>query len=421
MASLAASKGARDASGNYKSVGGSAADADAEKTQWLQDEAVRRKRRKWLTIGVIGIIVIAAIVGGSIGAVITTRKINDKYSSAEDTGPELTLSSKSIKAILNNPNLHKVFPGMDYTPLNAQYPDCIHNPPVQNNVTKDIAVLSQLTPEIRLYGTDCNQTEMVLHAIDILDIASDFKVWLGVWQDGNETTNTRQLQQMYNVLDSTTRADSISGVVVGNEVLFSKYMTEDELINVISSVRSNLTSRGLQVPVATSDLGSNWSKSLAAAVDVVMANVHPFFGGVAAPDAAAWTWSFWQNEDVALTQGTSKKHVISEVGWPSAGGNDCGTGTKCADSTSGSVAGVDEMNQFMNDWVCQSLQNQTSYFWFETFDEPWKVRYNSPGEEWEDKWGLMDVNRNIKKGLKIPDCGGQTAGPTTWPAPMAST
>lgn len=43
---------------------------------------------------------------------------------------------------------------------------------------------------------------------------------------------------------------------------------------------------------------------------------------------------------------------------------------------------------------------------FSAFDEPWKVRYNVPenGEEWEDKWGLMDVNRNLKKGLKIPEC-----------------
>jgi len=45
---------------------------------------------------------------------------------------------------------------------------------------------------------------------------------------------------------------------------------------------------------------------------------------------------------------------------------------------------------------------------FEAFDEPWKVKFNTPGMEWEDKWGLMDENRNLKNGLKIPDCGGKT-------------
>lgn len=45
---------------------------------------------------------------------------------------------------------------------------------------------------------------------------------------------------------------------------------------------------------------------------------------------------------------------------------------------------------------------------FEAFDEPWKVSLNTPGKEWEDKWGLMDPGRTLKPGLKIPDCGGKT-------------
>lgn len=42
------------------------------------------------------------------------------------------------------------------------------------------------------------------------------------------------------------------------------------------------------------------------------------------------------------------------------------------------------------------------------FDEPWKVLFDVPGQHWESKWGLMDSNRNLKSGLKIPDCGGTT-------------
>ena len=60
---------------------------------------------------------------------------------------------------------------------------------------------------------------------------------------------------------------------------------------------------------------------------------------------------------------TNKKHVISETGWPSAGGNDCGTEAGCTSDTQGSVAGIDEMNTFLGDWVCQALKNQTEYFW----------------------------------------------------------
>lgn len=45
---------------------------------------------------------------------------------------------------------------------------------------------------------------------------------------------------------------------------------------------------------------------------------------------------------------------------------------------------------------------------FEAFDEPWKVIYNTDTDKWESKWGLIDSNRNLKDGLKIPDCNGTT-------------
>ena len=41
-------------------------------------------------------------------------------------------------------------------------------------------------------------------------------------------------------------------------------------------------------------------------------------------------------------------------------------------------------------------------------------RFNEPGKEWEDKWGLLDINRNLKTGITIPDCGGQTVDGKTW-------
>lgn len=50
----------------------------------------------------------------------------------------------------------------------------------------------------------------------------------------------------------------------------------------------------------------------------------------------------------------------------------------------------------------------TIYHRFEAFDEPWKVIFNTPGKDWEDKWGLMDAGRKVKPGLKIPDCNGKT-------------
>jgi exo-beta-1,3-glucanase (GH17 family) len=296
---------------------------------------------------------------------------------------------------------------MDYTPLNTQYPDCLHNPPSQNNITRDVAVLSQLTNKIRLYGTDCNQTQMLIHAVQQLKMENDIKIWLGVWQDGNSTTNTRQLAQMWEILDKYG-ADPFEGVIVANEILFREEMTIAQLGTILDGVRANLTSRNMKLPVASSDLGDNWEAGLAAKSDYIMANIHPFFAGVSAESAASWTYSFWSGKDKQFWKSDQAKNIISETGWPSAGGKDCGSSTVCDSSTPGSVASIGNMNLFMNDWVCQALANGTNYFWFEAFDEPWKVRFNTPGKEWEDKWGLLDVNRNLKQGVKIPDCGGKT-------------
>ncbi|OTA92227.1 glycoside hydrolase family 17 protein [Hypoxylon sp. CO27-5] len=415
-----AAAGAAAGVGNTSSAGkvGGASDYEmgtrTEKpSEWLSSQNNSRKKWKWFILILVGLIIAGGIAGGVVGGLMSRNKssnnaANGVQSAASDTAAngDLDINSQEIKALMNNPNLHKVFPGVDYTPINVQFPDCLKNPPSQNNVTRDVAVLSQLTNTIRLYGTDCNQTEMTIHALRQLKLQDEIKIWLGVWQDNNDTTNERQLSRMWNILDEYG-ADPFKGLIIGNEILFRKQMTADDLGKLLESVRSNLTTHNWNLPVATSDLGDNWNSQLAQISDYIMGNIHPFFAGVNAKEAASWTWSFWHNKADSFFKADNEKNVISEIGWPTKGGTDCGDAsvTNCPD---GSVAGIDELNTLMEDWVCQALDNGTNYFWFEMFDEPWKITFDTPGKEWEDQWGLMDVNRNLKDGVKIPDCGGKT-------------
>lgn len=387
----------------------------AEKEKWLQKERRDNKKRMWIVIAVITLLIIGGVLIGVLVGVLgsdhhgSSSSSNSQSASNDQTeNGNLTRNSAQIQALLNNPDLHKVFPGIDYTPINTQYPDCLTSPPSQNNVTRDLAVLSQLTNVIRLYGTDCNQTEMLLHAVDALNLNDTIKVWLGVWQSTNLTTNARQLDQMYTILDNYGTSP-FEGIIIGNEVLFREDMNATQLGDLITDVRTNLTAKGITLPLATSDLGDALSKepALAETVDYVMSNIHPFFAGVEADVAAAWTVNFWNEFDVPLSTMASNKpkNIISETGWPSAGGMDCGAAKSC---TNGSVAGISEMNTFLDTFVCQALANGTTFFWFEAFDEPWKIIYDTKDENWEDKWGLMDVNRNLKKGVVVPDCNGAT-------------
>ncbi|KAH7126181.1 glycoside hydrolase superfamily [Dactylonectria macrodidyma] len=424
-AATAAGAGGAAAAGSLLAAGHSSGErggdydmgAREKPSDWLQQNQHKSKKWKWAIIIIVVLIVAGGIAGGVVGSMLSKKGNGDSSSDSSSSGSgdsaeedeakngDLGANSAEIKKLLNNANLHRVFPGMDYTPLNTQYPACLHNPPSQNNVTRDVAILSQLTNKIRLYGTDCNQTQMLLHAIDRLEL-TDTKVWLGVWQDGNETTNARQLEQMWSILDEYGE-DPFEGVIVANEILFREEMTITKLGEVLDDVRTNLTKKGLSLPVATSDLGDDWTSELAADSDYIMANIHPFFAGVTAEEAAGWTYSFWENNNGQFWKTDKSKNIISETGWPTSGGTNCGGATTCAE---GSVAGIDELNTFMEDWVCDALKNGTNYFWFEAFDEPWKVKFNTAGKRWEDQWGLLTVNRELKDGVKIPDCGGKTVG-----------
>lgn len=380
VAGAGATAAARDASGNYNAVPGGSAEAPElanEKSEWLSSQNHGNKRLKWIVGTILVLVIIGAVVGGVLGAVLNKNKKSGSgggssggsggggggVSVEQDNKNVLTIDSDEIKELMNNKALHKVFPGIDYTPLNAQYPDCLHDPPSQNNITRDMAVISQLTNAVRLYGTDCNQTEMVLESIKRLKLEDDMKVWLGVWLGNNETTNDRQVDQMYKILDAH-KADPFKGIIVGNEVLFRKDLSETELLKFITDIKDELDQKGIKnLPIATSDLGDNWTAEMATKVDIVMSNVHPFFAGIEASGAAGWTWDFWTGHDVILTKNDPNiKQIISEVGWPSAGGNNCGENT-CATDKDGSVASIDNMNTFMGDWICQSLTNGTEYFW----------------------------------------------------------
>ena len=387
-------------------------------SEWLEQQKKGRKKWKWVVAIVISLLIAGGIACGVVFGVVLKKDDGGSGSSSGSSDPggggltadedtevngDLGINSQEIRDLMDNPELHKVFAAMDYTALNVQYPYCTHYPPSQNNITRDIAVLSQLTNTVRLYGTDCNQTQMVLHAIERLEMQDTMKVWLGVWQDGNSTTNERQLRHMWEILEEHGR-EPFLGVIVANEILFREEMTITELKQLLDNVKANMTARGWDdFIVATADLGDNWTERLASISDAIMGNIHPFFSGVHVSEASNWTTTFWDNQIGTYRKDERRLNIIAETGWPSGGG-----------SIKSSVAGIDEMNVFMEDWLCRAMDERISYFWFEAFDEPWKVRFNEPGREWEDKWGLLTVNREIKEGLRIPDCGGRTVDQVDW-------
>lgn len=62
------------------------------------------------------------------------------------------------------------------------------------------------------------------------------------------------------------------------------------------------------------------------------------------------------------------------------------------------------MQVLLNDWLCGKYGMEgIGWFWFEGFDQPSKY-LNSPTEKWETQWGLFGSDRQLKKGVHLPQC-----------------
>ena len=113
---------------------------------------------------------------------------------------------------------------------------------------------------------------------------------------------------------------------------------------------------------------------------------------------------------------------VAETGWPTGANGEppallcryapltpCLAAETRLETLGPAVAGIEELNRFMDDYVCAANRNATaatpdpfsSYFFFEAFDEPWKdALYGGV----EAHWGLFTSDKKLKEGLVIPDC-----------------
>ncbi|KAF9940970.1 hypothetical protein BGZ67_006208 [Mortierella alpina] len=345
-------------------------------------------------------------------------------------------SPESIEAIYHvnktinlDPSLKKVFYGIDYTPRGSQEPDCRVN---LGQVIEDIKILSQLTTRIRLYGMACRQTVDVLRAIEYLGLP-EMQVILTLWVDHNPVSWQKQSRLFWSLIDNDLETISnnegqgaaagkpttispatsrIIGISVGNEVLFrnegkarsEEFVPLGVLTGYMSEIRRGLDERAAtaalssdaavvslgrylgEIPIFSSDLGRN-AFQIVDQADWIMSNIHPFFAYTPVQEAATWAFANYKTETLPAASG--KPAVISEVGWPS-GPSSAKMGT--------AVPSIENLQIFLDSWVCQANKRKVPYYYFEAFDEPWKSSINVR----ESQWGIMTVDRRLK--VNIPTC-----------------
>lgn len=320
----------------------------------------------------------------------TDDDINVKYNYFENINPRFKYDAE-IQNLMESDNLRFMFSGVAYAPENVIEPKCGAQ---LRNVMLDIARLSKITANVKTYGTQCKQSELILEAIQQLNL--NMTLSLGVWIGADDTINEIQLTEMKRVVQKYPRK-YFRSIFIGNEVLYRGDKSITELMSYINETKIFLKSINYEdLPVGTSEIGSMINEEMFKLCDFVGANIHPFFAGVEAQYGTKWLLNYYYNELVPIKKSlnSSIPLIISEVGWPYNGG-------KFGDS----VAGSWEFQQFLNDWLCTTpadILNES--FYFEAFDEPWKNIWWDSDKTWETEWGFFSKDRMLKNHIYIPDC-----------------
>ncbi|KAL1666915.1 glycoside hydrolase family 17 protein [Schizophyllum commune] len=369
-------------------------DADATKASpWAAGarEKPNKSRRCWVGVALL----IAGAVAGIVAGVLVSR---NNSSSSKSNLASNSSSSGDPSDFDKDENLHVSFYGIAYTPAGSQLDANCGNS--LDDVIKD---------RVRLYGADCNQSALVLEAVQQTKV--NLTVWLGNYvsaTDGGEAYE-RQRDTIKEVIQ-TYGTDHIGGITVGNEFMLNYVESQgtddvtgtvgttaaEMLITNITDTRSMLSDISVDLPVGTADAGAYFNEKLLSSVDYGMANVHPWFGDVSIDDAATWTWQFFQTNDVSISDEVDNKPqmYIAETGWPTKSSN---TSTETNGASEASEA---NLQIFLDTFVCQANANGTEYFFFEFFDEEWKDETYGGVEGW---WGLFNSDRTLKN-VTIPVC-----------------
>lgn len=199
--------------------------------------------------------------------------------------------------------------GMTYSPY-ANDGNCQDEATVLKNVGE---IAKKGFSHLRLYATDCNGLEYVGKAAK----QHGLKMIIGVYIDGSGISKA---QEQVTAITKWAQWDLVTLIVVGNESIQSGYVEVGALAGFITSAKQSFKSAGFTGDVTTSESINIWEQSgssLCSAIDVVGANIHPFFNAQTTADQAG---KFAKSE-VKILEGIcpGKDVVILETGWPNNG------------------------------------------------------------------------------------------------------
>jgi glucan 1,3-beta-glucosidase len=199
------------------------------------------------------------------------------------------------------------------------------------------------------------------------------KTLVGAWLGDDLEMNEAEIEGLI----ALAKEGCVDIAAVGNEVMYRKDLTEDQLLEYINRVKEALPG----IPVGYVDAYYEFSQRprITEACDVILANCYPYWEGCSIEYSLNHMQQMYYQ---ALDAGRGKKVIITETGWPSEGG-----------SLRGAVSSAENaIKYFINSQVWSSKSN-IDMFYFSSFDESWKVGAEGDVGAY---WGLWDKHEKLK-------------------------
>ncbi len=196
---------------------------------------------------------------------------------------------------------------------------------------------------------------------------------VGVWLDDNLEHNELEITNAIAV----AKAGHADILGVGNEVLLRGDLTEGQLIDYVSRVKSAVPDIDVGYVDAYFEFVDH--PRISDACDVILANCYPFWEGCPAEHSLLYMKEMYRR---AVGAANGKKVIVSETGWPNIG-----------TTVKGAVPSLENAIKYFINTFKWAEEDGVEIFYFSSFDEAWKVAAEGDVGAY---WGLWDKDGNPK-------------------------
>ena len=204
------------------------------------------------------------------------------------------------------------------------------------------------------------------------------KTLVGAWLGDDLDKNEQEIEGLIKL----AKEGYVDIAAVGNEVLYRKDLTEEQLLDYIQRVKDAIPG----IPVGYVDAYYEFEDrpAITESCDVILANCYPFWEGCAIEYSLLYMKDMYRRTQVAAK---GKQVIITETGWPNKGEKFHGA----------EPSQENAVRYFLNTQHWAQTEN-IDIFYFSSFDESWKVGAEGDVGAF---WGLWDKDEQLKYTVEV--------------------